>query len=602
MFVCAVLGTSVTAQTERWVAQFDGHGNGYDEAIEVAVDASGNVYVTGISEGVGHTTDCATVKYDSEGNQLWVARTVSVTPEDLAIDASGNVYVTGSDFTSENGADYATIKYDSAGNEVWIAYYNGPTNREDTPTALAVDASGNVHVTGSSFKAPTTIVGAADSDYATVKYDSAGNEQWVARYNGPGNGGNIAYDLAVDISGNVYVTGVSSGPVGPGDCGTVKYDSTGREQWVALYNGPGNSGDRANSLGIDASGSVYVTGSSYGQSTGYDYLTIKYDSEGNEQWVSRYSGPRDGGSDRAVALALDASGNVCVTGYSTGPDGITDYATLKYDSAGNEKWVARYNGPGSWDDRASDLGVDASGNVYVTGYSYTRSGGSSDYATVKYDPAGIQQGVARYNGPGNSYDYGTALALDASGSVYVTGYCYLGDNSENSYDYATIKYTPSNTLLSNLVLPELFTIQKGALIAGGRSELLSSDDLRMEIQARPANFLTDPNVRITVEGTAPPDLISKLTFRTETLTTGFPLSGVTFKIDLYNYGTVRWDTFEREASNTDTVVDLEITIDAERYIQAGTRKMRARLAWFGPSTLLPNWEAKIDRTVWFVFR
>src|SRR4030066_1429004 len=98
-----------------------------------------------------------------------------------------------------------------------------------------------------------------------------------------------------------------------------------------------------------------------------------------------------------------------------------------------EAWVARYNGPGNSYDVAYALAVDDSGNVYVTG----RSAGSftySDYATIKYSPAGDTLWVRRYNGPGNGHDEANALAVDGSGNVYVTGYSWSG----TTFDYAKI--------------------------------------------------------------------------------------------------------------------------------------------------------------------
>src|SRR4030043_1246056 len=94
-----------------------------------------------------------------------------------------------------------------------------------------------------------------------------------------------------------------------------------------------------------------------------------------------------------------------------------------------EEWVARYNGPGNYDDYAKAIVADDSGNVYVTGHSYGQ-GSHHDYATTKYDADGIEQWVARYNGPGNYHDTPVAIALDAFGNVYVTGYSY-GDIAQS---------------------------------------------------------------------------------------------------------------------------------------------------------------------------
>ena len=117
-------------------------------------------------------------------------------------------------------------------------------------------------------------------------------EAWVARFNGPHNGGDSLQAMAVDSSGNVYVTGGSAVSDVTPDYATVKYDSAGQQQWVAYYNGPGNNADFAEAIAVDASGNVYVTGESYDASgANPDYLTIKYNSSGQQQWVARYRRP-----------------------------------------------------------------------------------------------------------------------------------------------------------------------------------------------------------------------------------------------------------------------------------------------------------------------
>lgn len=144
--------------------------------------------------------------------------------------------------------------------------------------------------------------------------------------------------------------------------------------------------------------------------------------------------------DRAYSIALDSSGNVYVTGYTTGIGIGRDYATIKYDSTGDSVWVARYNGPGNSHDEAKSIVLDDSGNVYVTGTSGVSS--LSDYATIKYNSAGDSVWVARYNGPYNNYDEAYSIALDGSGNVYVTG-SSVGIGTAD--DYSTIKYSSSGT-------------------------------------------------------------------------------------------------------------------------------------------------------------
>jgi hypothetical protein len=420
---------------QAWVARYDGSANLDDVAHAIAVDTSGNLYVTGGSAGPGTGSDYLTIKYDPAGQVQWAARYNGAgndwdEAEAITVDDSGNIYVTGFSIGSAGFFDYVTIKYDSAGQRQWTARYNGVANGDAFALAIAVDRLGNVYVTGQSFASDQS------SAYATIKYNAVGHQEWVARYSRSGGDLNGATAIAVDCSGNVYVTGQSRF-----DYATIKYDSAGQERWTARYNGPGNDADGATAITVADSGDVYVTGFSIGLGDDYDYATINYSSAGQEQWVARYNGP---GNDWDLAndIVVDASGNVYVTGQSVGttyPD--YDYATIKYNSAGEEQWIARYNGPVDGDDEATALALDNLGNVCVTGAS-TGSGGAYDYATVKYNSAGEEQWIMRYEGPARSYDLGRAIAVDALGNVYVTGNSF---GSGTDSDYVTIKYVQEAT-------------------------------------------------------------------------------------------------------------------------------------------------------------
>ena len=222
----------------------------------------------------------------------------------------------------------------------------------------------------------------------------------------PGNTFEVAWAIAVDASGNVYVTGLGeNGEIfGDEDFVTIKYDSDGNELWVSRYDGPGD--DAGRSIAVDAFGNVYVAGESR-QSTSPDlyttggiddYLTIKYDPDGNELWVRRYNGPADGDDTPAPgSMIIDESGNVFVTGTSSGIGTANDIATIKYDTDGNELWVNRYEGPGSSDDFGVKIAGDVTGNVFVTGS--TAFDGSFDMITIKYDSDGSELWTRSYDWP-----------------------------------------------------------------------------------------------------------------------------------------------------------------------------------------------------------
>jgi hypothetical protein len=360
-----------------WVGIYNGPGNSHDEAHAIAVDDLGNVYVTGQSTGAG--TD-------------W---------------------------------DYATVKYYPDGEVAWTGRYDGPVSLRDIALAVAVDASGNAYVTGHS-QGPEN-----NSDILTVKYYTDGHTAWTRRYNGPANSTDAGHDIAVDQYGNAYVTGYSIGSSSGKDYLTVKYYTDGTRAWVATYNGPENVDDGANAIAVDDAGNVYVTGNSS------SFATVKYDADGNELWARRYTGPQGGGY--AHAIALDGSGNVLVTGMCGHGDVLYQYATVKYDSDGNEIWARTHSdeliiNPGGV---AFDVGAGSSGEVYVTGW-LRHTGTLIDYGTVKYDSEGNRQWTATYHSWLDGCDGAEALAVDNLGNAYVTG--YSDDPELNADDYLTVKY------------------------------------------------------------------------------------------------------------------------------------------------------------------
>ena len=440
IFISGASFLAVNAQINiQWQTRYSSAGTNIDRAEDMAMDGAGNVYVTGLGQGVSGNFDYVTIKYDAVGTEIWRTEyngTGNSLDEAhaIAVDPSGNVYVTGWSYGGAGtGYDYATVKYNSTGVQQWASRYTNVAGGTDEAWDIDVDNVGNVFVTGSSDGAGT------NSAATTVRYNSAGVQQYANRFEGVGTSIDAGFAIYVDsLTGTAYVTGYTfQSAAADFDYITLKYNLAGVQQWATQYNSPDGNYDEARAIAVDASGNVYVTG--YSQTlvlTNYDYATVKYNSAGVQQWQVRYNGTGND-YDRANAIALDAAGNVYVTGKSVGVGSTAEDAfTIKYDNSGVSQWTARYNGAANGYDEAKALAVDTSGNVYITGYSYS-SGSNNDFLTIKYDASGTQEWITKYNGTANNTDQAAAIAVDAIGNVFITG---LSKGAGSNEDFETIKY------------------------------------------------------------------------------------------------------------------------------------------------------------------
>jgi hypothetical protein len=456
VLLCASSASALTGGTQRWVSRFSGPGAGVDVPLDVAVSPDGSrVFVTGwITETTPLHEDYATVAYDaSTGARLWlryyngpgngrdIGRSVAVSPDGAVVFITGGSAGTDSDCPC--GDDYATLAYSaSTGKTLWVSRYNGPGNAQDDPTAIATSPDGStVFVTGNSGGATS------GGDYTTVAYSAAtGRKVWIRRYNGPGNFADNVYSLVVSADGSrVFVTGESFGLSSGFDYATLAYAaSTGNRLWVRRYNGPENGNDTALSVAVSPDGStVLATGYSIGAANNTEFATIAYDaSSGSKVWLRRYGGPGANGAAGASFVAVSPDGSkVFVTGSDAGATSDGDYATVAYStSTGARLWLSHYNGPANGEDVSFSLAVSPDGSkVFVVGRS-TGTTSDIDYATVAYGGStGTRVWVRRYNGPANSSDEALSVAVSPDGSaVFVTG----DSAGKTSFvDYLTVAYT-----------------------------------------------------------------------------------------------------------------------------------------------------------------
>lgn len=371
-----------------WTAVFDGPAGGNDEA-RALTSVGGRVVVTGGSAGADLLTDVIAICYNPDGSAAWTARYDGPARGNdfglaLAPAGDGGVFVAGYTGGDTAGWDFLALKYGADGTREWAAIFG--TVEEDYATAVAGDGRGGVYVAGSSGN-PYTL----SWDYLLVKYDAAtGETLWTRRYNGPADESDEAAALVVDPAGNVIVTGTSRGTTGGLDFTTIKYSAAGELLWVVRYDGPAGGADQALALAVDPAGNVYAAGSSEDTTGDVDGAVVKYRSDGSLDWVRRYDGPAHG-FDEFRTVAVDPSGSVYVAGSSYGSGTRADYVTIKYDGSGVQQWLERYDGPGSRNDAIAGLALDRTATfVVVTGGSFG-SGTGTDYATLGYPASGIAE-------------------------------------------------------------------------------------------------------------------------------------------------------------------------------------------------------------------
>jgi hypothetical protein len=481
-------------------------GNKNDVGNDITVDAAGNAYVTGY-------TDKAT------GAQI-------------PYPTSAGAYQT----TNNGNADVFVTKLNPAGSAIVYSTFIGGQN-DDHGNAIAIDASGNAYITGYTLNVsagtfyPTT-AGAFQTVY------NGGDEVFVTKLNTTGTalvystllGGNSedhGNGIAVDASGNAYVTGYTaktvSAPFFPTTAGAfqtayidgdevfvTKLNTTGSALIYSTYIA-GSNRTRGNDIAIDASGNAYITGfSAFVGSPGIPYPTTagafqtvytgsdevfvtKLNSSGTSLLYSTFIGGSN--SDQGNAIAIDASGNAYVTGITANVGGSgTAYPTTAgaYDQTYNgldEVFVSKVNSTGSSllystligsarSDVSNDIAVDASGNAYITGstpfdavdpypttsgaFDETHNGGS-DVFVSKLSPGGNLLLYSTYIG-GAGDDAGNGIALDAALNVYITGF---SDEASPNYPttagaYATAHSTGTSTITDGFVtklgLPLDFTL------------------------------------------------------------------------------------------------------------------------------------------------
>lgn len=346
---------------------------------------------------------------------------------DISVDNSGNIYITGETMTFGAGDEDAFIvKYDSSGAQQWNRTWGGTSF--DKGYDITLDNSGNIYITGSTYS-----FGVGNGDVFIVKYSSSGAQQWNTTWGASSFDG--GYGIALDSSGNIYIIGDSNN-----EAFIAKFDNSGDQQWNSTGGGYYGSG-----IVVDTSGNIYITGGTHGFST--DGFVAKYNSSGAQQWNTTWGGDdNDYGND----IVLDSSGNIYISGtiFNTSSV-ITDAFIGKFNSSGAQVWNTTWGGDN--DDYGNDITLDNSGNIYITGSTYSFGVGYGDVFIAKYNNSGALLWDDTWGG--GSVDQGYGIALDTSGNIYITGSYGI-----SAHEAFILRYLPSPPSKKGTISFDLFFV------------------------------------------------------------------------------------------------------------------------------------------------
>ncbi len=405
-----------------------------DISFSVPIAAAWKVNSTAESE------DAFIMKFDTDGNKQWTQHHGTQTCDSsssIAVDADGNMYITGGTAGNLDGNESAgyfdifVTKYDFAGNRIWTELLGTPD--WESGSGIALDAKANVYIVGSTYGNLDGNKNNGSYDIFIAKYDSDGNGQWTKLLGTDNN--DEGEGIAVDSKGNIYITGGLGIDLegSPGleevDLVVAKYDTDGNRLWMEQLGTPDIEWGKQ--LALDANDNVYVTGGTYGELGGkanageIDIFIAKYNSDGKRLWTEVLG---TSGFEWGESIAVNDTGNVYVTGATEGDlGGITnsrdaDIFVVKYNPDGNRIWTKLLDTPTIRFGKS--IIVDEKEQFYITGGILSEHKGQTDIGicdlfTAKFDSDGNRMWTDITGTP--SLEYGEGIAMDANGNVYVTG-------------------------------------------------------------------------------------------------------------------------------------------------------------------------------------
>ncbi len=408
------------AQTENWVYRYNGSANDEDVAYSVVCGSDGNIYVAGKSLSMITGMDFTVISFKTTGDTNWIYKYDGPTEsEDIAYSIvyglDGNIYVAGEGSGMGTGHDFMVISLTTAGDTNWTYRYNGSANGYDFANSIVYGLDGNIYAAGHSVGEGTFY------DFTVISIDTTGAENWVYTYNGTENFYDVAHAIVYGLDGNIYAAGSCEETLTPQDFIVISLTTEGDTNWTYRYNGPGTAGNLAFSIVYGSDDNIYAAGFSAAIDTSVDFTVISIDTTGTENWVYTYNGPGNE-EDFAYSIVYGSDGNIYAAGRSVGMGTSNDFMVISLTTAGDTNWTYRYNGSANHWDIAKSIVYGSDGNLYVAGYA-SNLVTSKDFTVISLDTTGAENWVYGYSAASSFYwDEAHSIAYGLDGNIYAAGY------------------------------------------------------------------------------------------------------------------------------------------------------------------------------------
>ena len=434
-----------------WAVRYNAAANDNDRAVAVATDATNNIYITGRSFN-GNDDDYVTIKYSADGVQQWLNtfnNGGTDRPVDIGIDNAARIYVTG---RSSNGTDddYRTIQYSASGTQLFSVLYD--VAGQDRPVDMVVLPAGGCIITGRCDGNPAAGI---NYDIHTIAYTAAGVRSWTGIYAGTAGNDDVPVSMSLTSDGKALVTGYTdqdNTTAVSNDLVLLQYSATGTNLITQTYNGSAGKDEEGAAVALCPNGNIAVGGFSSDATSQFDGLLLIYNGNTAPLTKNIWNGVGDNG-ENIRSLTTDASGNVYFCGYSVRRDNNRDFYFGKLNSFGSLQWSRDTTGSlfGS-DEEANSIALDAANNVIVSGF-LKNSGTSSDIYVEKYTNQGSRIWSYSYDNPINESDRALDMVLDNTGNIYLCGRTDTDPSWQVNEDLLILKLSSSGSLVWTATYP-----------------------------------------------------------------------------------------------------------------------------------------------------